>query len=210
MGTRGAFGFWKDGVHKVTYNHSDSYPSVLGNEVVEFIKGHTIGELNKIFDKIEMVDRNTKPTKEQIEKCKPFTDLGVSSQSTNDWYCLLREAQGNLSAYADWAYIINLSDNVLEVYRGFQKSKPMGRYANIKPIEDFYAVGLLAEIPLDDCPEDISSIEYLNDINLKTSNWEKIKTLLCALKTSQDNDWDTDAIQAFADEFMEMEDLQCT
>ena len=35
MGTRGAFGFLVDGETKVTYNHWDSYPSGLGQDLVD-------------------------------------------------------------------------------------------------------------------------------------------------------------------------------
>lgn len=37
MGTRGTFGFRIDGVEKLTYNHYDSYPEGLGDEVVEWV-----------------------------------------------------------------------------------------------------------------------------------------------------------------------------
>lgn len=38
MGTRGAYGFYKDGQNKLTYNHFDSYPEGLGNTVVDFCR----------------------------------------------------------------------------------------------------------------------------------------------------------------------------
>lgn len=37
MSTRGAFGFRIDGVDKITYNHADSYPDYLGEEVVKWV-----------------------------------------------------------------------------------------------------------------------------------------------------------------------------
>jgi len=33
MGTRGAYGFRKNGIDKVTYNHFDSYPEQLGESL---------------------------------------------------------------------------------------------------------------------------------------------------------------------------------
>ena len=38
MGTRGLYGFRKNGVDKVTYNHWDSYPDGLGKQILRFIK----------------------------------------------------------------------------------------------------------------------------------------------------------------------------
>ena len=35
MGTRGLYGFRKNGIDKLTYNHLDSYPDWLGKKVVE-------------------------------------------------------------------------------------------------------------------------------------------------------------------------------
>jgi len=155
MGTRGAYGFRKNNEDKLTYNHFDSYPEWLGNEVVDFCKSVSIKELNEIYDRIELIDtNNSTPTPEQIKKCEPWTDLGVSEQSTSDWYCLLRKAQGNLAVYkegipympnhnnfildslfCEYAYIINLDDNVLEFWRGFQDYEdPSGcnRYGETK------------------------------------------------------------------------------
>ena len=40
MGTRGLYGFRKNGVDKVTYNHYDSYPEYLGRNILEFIRNH--------------------------------------------------------------------------------------------------------------------------------------------------------------------------
>ncbi len=64
MGTRGVFGFHKDGVDKITYNHYDSYPTCLGEEVKKFIINHPVEELNKIFKRIKLVnDKKTSDSK---------------------------------------------------------------------------------------------------------------------------------------------------
>lgn len=147
MGTRGAIGFIVDGKEKVTYNHYDSYPSSLGLEVLEFIAKTKIEEIREGARKIEIVDEGSKPSAEQKARLKEFTDLGVAGQSDDDWYCLLRQAQGNLGAhlkcgvmtdshqflsdslFCEWAYLINLDTGKLEVYRGFNRNpKGAGRY----------------------------------------------------------------------------------
>jgi len=178
MGTRGALGFYRDGEHKVTYNHFDSYPEGLGNDILEFIKGHSgdyhnlIRKLNKIFDRIKMVSEGSMPTPEQIKICRKYADLDVSKESLQTWYSLLRKAQGDLNAYADvgfminnyeflydglfceWAYIINLDTNVLEVYNSFgSKGDAKGRYIDLHPSlhPTNYVIGLIAEIPLENC-----------------------------------------------------------
>jgi hypothetical protein len=167
MGTRGVFGFHKNGVDKITYNHYDSYPTGLGDCVKEFITKHNVGELNAIFDCIIMVDHESKPTPEQINECKEYTDLSVSDQSTDDWYCITHGSQGNPEAYAEglkymlddpeflkeslfceWGYVINLTTDRLEIYRGFQKHPCDNRYKVDKPDSGYYNCALIREIPL--------------------------------------------------------------
>ena len=158
MGTRGAYGFCKNGELKVTYNHFDSYPEGLGQDILDFIHGTSIEEMNKMCDDLQLIDEKIPPTEEQIQKCRDAgsIDLGVSNQSVTDWYCLLRNCQGDLamnckvgmmsddkdflqdSLFCEYAYIINLDDNVLEVYRGFQQTPPKGRFANTPINENGY------------------------------------------------------------------------
>lgn len=178
MGTRGIYGFYKNGVDKLTYNHYDSYPEELGLAIVRFVKETSIEVLNQIFDKIKMVEQTTKPTPEQIEECKEYSNSSVSNQSLNDWYCLLRETQGSPELYlgdlkymidnkafirdslfCEWGYIINLTDNKLEIYRGFQTkpNKSSNRYKieNEKKSKDFYyACEIITTFPLSEIPDD--------------------------------------------------------
>lgn len=99
MGTRGAVGFRANKQDKITYNHFDSYPSGLGQDVLSFIRRHSIEDIKSAAANIQLIQKNSIPTEEQIRECQPWTNLSVSQQSTSDWYCLLREAQGNLDAY---------------------------------------------------------------------------------------------------------------
>lgn len=186
MGTRGIYGFRKNEVDKLTYNHYDSYPEGLGRNVVEFIGNHTIEELNKIYDKIIMVDNEDTPTEEQIKECEKYADIDVSEQSLEDWYCLLRNSQGDLFAYDDlrymidnadfildslfceYGYIINLDTNRLEIYRGFQKvADPTNRYTIEHEIAEgnmgYYPCKMVAEI-------DLKMIQGLGDFDDLVAN----------------------------------------
>lgn len=184
MGTRGIMGVRIDGQDKLTYNHYDSYPDGLGAAMVKDIRSLI---KTKKFEtqarEIIFINPETPPTQEQIEKLRPYTDLGVSNQSTSDWYCLTRKLQGNLkdtlaagvmvdshnfmndSLFCEWAYIVNLDDGLFEVYRGFQKTlkDQKGRYAvkkkpPFKPSyqgqEQYLPVSLIASFPLSAIPKD--------------------------------------------------------
>jgi len=166
MGTRGAYGFYKSGITKVTYNHFDSYPSGLGKKIIEFIKETSVEEMNKIFDSIILVSEDDTPSFEQIKEVSKVIETEV--YNIISWYGLLRPVQGDLSVYkkglrymiddaeflknsafCEWAYIINLDKDVLEIYRGFQKKPQKNRYYTKEKCCDCYNVALIKEIPVE-------------------------------------------------------------
>lgn len=169
MSTRGAWGFRKDNVDKITYNHCDSYPSGLGETIKSFIHNHTITRLKKISDKIILVDSKSIPTREQINECRAFADVSVSMGNLSEWYVLLRNAQGDPEAYAgnlkymidgcdfikdslfcEYAYVINLDTEKLEIYEGFQKRPQKNRYMTVPKSKNDYAnCKLIIEVDLD-------------------------------------------------------------
>ena len=152
MGTRGAFGVIIGEQEKIAYNHFDSYPDGKGVEVLGWlrtvIEDGRLDEIKEQSKSVRVIDEDEKPTPEDVEKLKPYTNLNVSEQSTDDWYCLTREMQGDLgmtlesgymldgssfpldSLFCEWGYIVDLDAGVLEVYKGFQKERPQqGRWA---------------------------------------------------------------------------------
>ncbi len=174
MSTRGLYGLRKNGIDKYTYNHFDSYPSGLGRNVLEFCAENDVNKLSKLFNNIELVYKNETPTKDQIDICKreEWADFSVSSGRDDEWYCLLRHLQGNFKEYSkaiendkkvfmtndahfikdslfcEYAYIINLDDEVLEFFVGFQqKPQNNNRYGTNKKGK-YYPCRLLYAIPL--------------------------------------------------------------
>lgn len=175
MSTNGALGFRINKKDKIMYNHMDSYPHGLGQDVIDFIRNYSLEEMRENALRIQMVDTQTTPNKEQIEQCYHWNVGRVSKDDNPDWYSLLRGAQGNLSAYmcglpymkdsqgfllnslyCEYAYIINLDTNELEFYSGFNKKprKNKGRYANKPRYGDkdpeYYGVVLIMKCKLGD------------------------------------------------------------
>jgi len=177
MGTRGIVGVCVDGVDKMAYNHLDSYPEGLGVSMLgqcrKLVK--RAGGLVKAKEAaraIRLVDDMIPVTTEDVKKYTGMADLGVGEQSPHDWYCLLRNAQGNLLAYLDagvmldaatfirdslfceWGYIVNLDTEKLEVYKGFQRQPhDKGRFANPLPnCDKHYPCALVAEFDLHKLP----------------------------------------------------------
>ena len=184
MGTRGLYGFRKNGIDKTTYNHWDSYPDYLGEIMVKFCKETSIKEMNDIFDRIILVEENRKPTKAQIVECIEYYNGNVSTQTPEDWYCLLRNAQGNPNVYknglrymidsdgfiqdslfCEYAYIINLDTNCLEFWVGFQKEPcESNRYGTETHdnMGKYYPCKMVSYYPLD---TEMTVQEIINDMN---------------------------------------------
>lgn len=178
MGTRGLYGIRKGQKDKLTYNHFDSYPSGLGKDVLRFLHDglHGLYDLDAFFDKIKLVDISSVPDEQAIDWSikHGFYVSNVSNQSTQDWYCLLRGLQGNFEAYeklastddviymsddsdfikaslfCEYAYIINLDENVLEFWEGYQHEAQEGnRYGNEPDKKGYYPCALRLKIPFD-------------------------------------------------------------
>lgn len=181
MNTRGAVGFRINGQDKVTYNHSDSYPSYLGAKVAEFIRKTSDAELFHIAERIRLVSDETPPTPEEMVKYSVYGDEEVGNQTLNEWYCLLRETQGDLTPYRDdgldvmidsssflldslfceYAYIINVDTNELEFYTGYNKRKGKGRYGAEKDENGYYGVRLMESIPFNRVRDRFDSAKHL-------------------------------------------------
>ena len=193
MGTRGLYGFRKNATDKTTYNHFDSYPSGLGSDVLKFIRNHSNAMMNEFYDRIIMVDEQGKPTAEEIERCiaNKAVNLSVSNQSYDDWYCLLRNVQGDLEALCQWefpymtdcsdfikdslfceyAYIINLDNNMLEFYQGFQSKPQEGNRYGMEESRGYYPCKLVAEIPLARI-KDANSVNEIIDEFMQEEDYE--------------------------------------
>jgi hypothetical protein len=175
MGTRGVMGFRFNGIDKLVYNHYDSYPAGLGNDLLKWLQ-HVQGDLPTVEAAVQGLTSiaGRAPTAEDIERLQPWTDLTVGEQRTQDWYCLLRLAQGDPgqvlkagffdpandfildSLFCEWGYIVNLDERTFEVYRGFQKqAHAKGRYAAHAPQRGYYPCALVAAIPFAELPAEL-------------------------------------------------------
>lgn len=106
------------------YNQFDGSPSNLGvsivKELLEFLKKFGFEKLCEMFDSLVVIDETNPPTptKNDIQKLEPWTDLRVSTQSTSDWYCLTRRCQGSLTETIKSGYALSSDfDKVHVSYR---------------------------------------------------------------------------------------------
>lgn len=176
MGTRGFISFVADGVEKTAYNHNDSYPGGLGLDVLNWLRREHMGRAARLARELRVIRDGDEPTEADIERLKPYADLGVSRRSLDDWYCLLRHTQGNPAAmldagviedashfptdslFAEYGYVIDFDASRLEAYVGFQKAPhDEGRFAGRTGPDDsrdYFPVRLVASWPLDALPTD--------------------------------------------------------
>lgn len=174
MGTRGFVGFVVDGTEKIAYNHSDSYPGGLGLDVLGWLQKAHLGGAHRLAAELRVVDPDSKPTAEDIEKLRPYANLNVGTQQADDWYVLLHGTQGNPAAmldagviedaknfpadslFAEWGYVVDFDAKVFEVYRGFQHAQhAMGRFANQRgegQADGYWPVALVGSWALDALP----------------------------------------------------------
>jgi hypothetical protein len=178
MGTRGTWGFVIDGRELLAYNHCDSYPEGLGDDVLKVARSMAVDEMRTAVRALKVVGPDPQePTAEDIAALARWTNLNVGEKSTSDWYCLTREMQGDVAAtmesgyflaanpgwpadslFCEWGYVIDLDAGSFEVYRGFQtEAHSVGRFAErTSDGKDGYApIRLIATYPLADLPAEL-------------------------------------------------------
>lgn len=159
MGTRGLVTFVVDGVEKAQYNQFDMYPDGVGLRVLQWLReaAQYPAALRQKAKDLVVVDGESKPTPEVIERLAKYADTRVSTGQLDEWYVLLRETQGrpgdilqagvvidahefvNDSLFCEYAYVIDLDgDGVFEVYKGFQtEPHDKGRWGGAKKPGDW-------------------------------------------------------------------------
>lgn len=163
-----------NGQEKIGYNQYDSYPDGHGLENLQWLRDMDRAELQRLAEEARVVDDKTPPTDDDKRRLAAVTNLGVSEQTDDDWYCLTRDTHGSIgemlevgyimdwsqfpldSLFCEWAYIVDLDAQTFEVYEGFQK-KPhdKGRFAGRGGTDpQYFPVALAASWPLDKLPSD--------------------------------------------------------
>ena len=191
MGTRGLMGFVVDGKDFLTYNHSDSYPSGLGCDVLKAIKKamekHGYFTVKKtILGLIMIEDSESRPSDENvnryIEHANPSVGAeGMDNKEVHTWYQLLRKAQGEIypylageinhmivgndfikdSLFCEHAYIVNLDSRKLECYDGFQKAPDETNRYGHDCDDGYYPCKIIHEFDLNNLPSEKEFLEAL-------------------------------------------------
>lgn len=184
MGTRGTWGYVVDGMARMAYCQFDSYPSRLGEDILAHARWVATSPdySERAIRDLRMVDYSTPPTPEDIEHCRPWTDLRVGERQASDWYCLLRKTQGDPvavlaaglllgagdfpanSLFCEYGYVIDLDSHRFEYYEGFQRAQHTeGRFAAMAvPAyrhDGYWPIRLMRSWPLDALPDSLDGID---------------------------------------------------
>lgn len=180
MSTRDVVGFRYKRKDLLAYNHSDSYPSYLGNKVVHDLHDLLQKGLKPLIRQVEaltiVTEETPRPDEKTQRRLRKYGNSGVGNPDEY-WYRALRETQGDIKAilksrylldsastildslYCEWGYIVNLDDETLEIYRGYQK-KPhtKGRFAKLPPSEGYYPCALIQVFDWTEIQNDVEAV----------------------------------------------------
>lgn len=147
MSTRGFVGFKKNNVIRGWYNHGDSYYKCLGLKVLEKYKKHSKEVLEKFFLEYVILTDNDK----YYGNHRSVFNLDWEKDK------VVLEEQSDFildGLFCEYAYVFNLDEDIVEVYRGFFKEpkkpnqKAKDKYyvnnvfnitrKNVNEVEDFF------------------------------------------------------------------------
>lgn len=189
MGTRHLIAVVHGGQYKIAqYGQWDGYPSGQGVNVLQFCRDvlpARMAEFKTRLDALKALD--DEELKRRWTECgaKPdseFVSMEVSRKFTDRYPWLSRDAGSKIlhyvldgtadgvrlsvefaadSLFCEWAYVLDLDAEVLEVYTGFQETAHSeGRFASLASKErEYFPVRLLRSLPLSALPSDAEFLQ---------------------------------------------------
>lgn len=119
MSTRGFVGYKMNKRIRGWYNHFDSYPTGLGEQVFEKCLMHDVETLKRFFSTIEFVKEES-----AYDAHKSVMDMDWSFDRA-----VLQDG-GNFyknALFCEWSYIFDFDHRSLKIYKGFGKTPDRGR-----------------------------------------------------------------------------------
>ena len=137
MSTHGVVGFVQGGDLKMMEVRYDAYPSRLGREVLNWVRNvEDWAEVAKHLKPIRMVSGNTTVPAKDVAVMNTFPEFRGRVTDTMSWNTVLSaakfsdtlrygvmvtsDAKPEDSIVTEWGYVIDLDEERLEVYMGYQ------------------------------------------------------------------------------------------
>jgi len=167
MGTRHLICVVKNGEYKVAqYGQWDGYPSGQGVDILDILNGDKF-DLEVFHEKVDLVRWITEDEIKIIDETPNWTKKypHLSRDCGSDILNKIFEAEESLalvnsvsfsgdSLFCEWAYVINLDNDTLEVYRGFNK-QPLNeneRFSEYEQNSEYYPVKFVKAYDLHNLP----------------------------------------------------------
>lgn len=187
MSTQGLIAFVESGKLYATYNNNSSYPTWQLAQLIEWVQAADMQEARAGVRRLQMVCEDDAPSEQLQIALSEFSrtssgGVTVNEGRADDWYCLIRETHGDPEAmlacgymidnidfaadgtFCEWAYVLNLDSEQLEVHRGNQPGRhDSGRFAHLDSHDPHsHPVRLVATYGFDELPEE-AAIQQLQD-----------------------------------------------
>lgn len=195
MGTRHLICVVKDGKYKIAqYGQWDGYPSGQGTSILDFLKSGNVFKLRQKVDSLTWITdeehkarweecgadgsgRVDMETAERFKQAYPelsrdtgagVLDCIVEAEHPLKLYNRIEFAQDSL--FCEWAYVLDLDNDTLEVYKGFNRTQvdPSERFYRegykSHSGDQYYPVRFVASFPFADLPAPEIFCEALEEV----------------------------------------------
>ena len=182
MGTRNLTMVVLDKKTKVAqYGQWDGYPAGQGKTILEFLRSADMDKFRKAIEETRFAtEGEITKLNENIEKTGKFPeefsrDAGgkILDMILSKGVRLLVNNEGFAkdSLFCEWAYVVDLDENTLEVYQGFNK-QPLKEGERFFPVDtpnaEYHPVRFVGSVSLTDLP---STEDFINRFeNSETEN----------------------------------------
>lgn len=171
MGTRNLTAVILNGKHVVAqYGQWDGYPSGQGVTVLNFLKKNDLEAFADKCKKLHFATADELDGKTYVDFPWMSRDLGAEILQTimDKDISIIQDYMyfGANSLMCEWAYVIDLDNRKLEVYKGFNK-EPVSENNRFKSFEndneEYKSVSLLHVFDIDDLPSETDFIMILEN-----------------------------------------------
>lgn len=148
----------KDGRTRVAhYGGFDGYPDGAGKEVVKFLKKANLNRFKKQLDKCVLTRNTSGLTYSDYGDFGGVAILHLIQEDMNEKIYLPDSSDFvEDSLFCEWAYVIDLDNEVLEIYKGFNKNPLTSAdrfFPFMKPKSEYYPVKMMKSYSFSELPE---------------------------------------------------------
>jgi hypothetical protein len=134
MSTRGTFIIRKNAAEKALFIACDAYPNWMADEITKLVK---LIDLEKLFNLMVEQDEFDVSVDSSADCLNNFNTTTMIRACENNKRLIFESDAKNIfnSLFCEYAYVINLDEQILEYYEGFQRVPQKGNRYGQEPYE---------------------------------------------------------------------------